>query len=117
MRRSMPWWGEISGALLHNNLGRCRIRARCFRMNQKYFGWRKVAQISDQVHPLMATYHRDLYGGVAWANELAKRGYAVLAHDAFAFASRRVRVGEVPPVLRKGLKEVNPESEEEIRAY
>ena len=84
---------------------------------KKYFGWRKVAQISDQVHPRMVTYHRDLYGGVAWANELAKRGYAVLAHDAFAFASRRVRVGDVPPVLRKDLKEVDPESEEEIQAY
>ena len=33
------------------------------------------------------------------------------------FASRRVRVGDVSPVLRKDLKEVNPESEEEIKAY
>ncbi len=83
----------------------------------KYFGWRKIAQISNSVHPMM-TAHRDLYyGGVSWANELAKRGFAVLVHDAFAFASRRVRAGDVPALIRKDLKEVNPESEAEIKAY
>ncbi len=84
---------------------------------RKYFGWRKIAQISDQLHPMMKEHHQRYYGGVSWANELAKRGFAVLVHDAFAFASRRVRVGDVPPVLRKNLKEVNPESEAEITAY
>jgi dienelactone hydrolase len=83
----------------------------------KYFGWRKIAQISDSIHPMM-TEHRSLYyGGVSWANELAKRGFAVLVHDAFAFASRRVRAGDVPAVIRKDLREVNPESEAEIKAY
>ena len=84
---------------------------------KKYFGWRKIAQISDRVHPMMKTHHKDYYGGVSWANELAKRGFAVLVHDTFAFASRRVRVGDVSPVIRKDLKEVNPESEAEITAY
>ena len=35
-----------------------------------------------------------------YANELAKRGYAVLAHDAFAFGSRRVRQEEVAAAIR-----------------
>ena len=83
----------------------------------KYFGWRKIAQIGDQIHPMMKEHRDHYYGGVSWANELARRGFAVLVHDAFAFASRRVRVGDVPPVIRKDLKEVNPESEEEIKAY
>lgn len=83
----------------------------------KYFGWRKIAQISDDVHPLMRRHRDDHYGGVSWANELAKRGYAVLVHDAFAFASRRVRVADVPAFLAAGLREENPESEEEILAY
>jgi dienelactone hydrolase len=83
----------------------------------KYFGWRKIAQISDDVHPLMRQHRDGYYGGVSWANELAKRGYAVLVHDAFAFASRRVRVGDVPEFLAKGLEETNPESEDEIKAY
>jgi dienelactone hydrolase len=83
----------------------------------KYFGWRKIAQIGGQVHPMMKTHRDKYYGGVSWANELARRGFAVLVHDGFAFASRRVRVGDVPAVVRKKLKEANPESEEEIKAY
>ncbi len=82
----------------------------------KYFGTRKIIQVSDTLHPMMAR-HRGYYGGVSWANRLAKRGYAVLVHDSFTFGSRRVRVGDVPPVIRKGLKEINPESEKEIEAY
>jgi len=31
-------------------------------------------------------------------------------HDAFSFASRRVRYADLPEVIRKGKKEVNPES-------
>jgi len=83
----------------------------------KYFGWRKIAQIGDQLHPMMKEHRDQYYGGVSWANELARRGFAVLVHDAFAFASRRVRVGDLTPVVRKDLKEVNPESEDEIKAY
>ncbi len=83
----------------------------------KYFGTRKISRMSDNPHPLMKA-HQDLYyGGVAWANELAKRGYAVLVHDAFLFASRRVRAGDLPRVVKKELTEVNPESEEEIKEY
>ena len=78
----------------------------------KYFGWRKIAQIGDQIHPMMKQHRDDYYGGLSWANELARRGFAVLVHDAFAFASRRVRVGDVPAVVRKDVKEVNPESED-----
>src|SRR5215468_1370415 len=78
----------------------------------KYFGWRKIAQLSDQLHPMMKEHRDHYYGKVSWANELARRGFAVLVHDTFPFASRRVRVGDVAPVLRKGLKEVNPESTE-----
>jgi dienelactone hydrolase len=83
----------------------------------KYFGWRKIAKMGDQIHPLMREHHDHYYGGLCWANELAKRGFAVLVHDAFAFASRRIRVGDLPEVVRKDQKETNPESEEEIKAY
>jgi dienelactone hydrolase len=83
----------------------------------KYFGWRKIAQLDDQIHALMKQHRDRYYGGLSWANELARRGFVVLVHDAFAFASRRVRVGDLPAVIRKDLKEVNPESEAEIAAY
>src|SRR5262249_19783051 len=49
----------------------------------KYFGTRKIVRISDDQHPLMKKHQQDYYGGAAWANVLAKRGYAVLVHDAF----------------------------------
>ncbi len=83
----------------------------------KYFGTRKVLRISDDVHPMMKKHQDEYYGGVGWANELAKRGYGVLVHDAFAFASRRIRVADLPDVVAHGQKEVNPESEDEIKAY
>lgn len=82
----------------------------------KYFGARKIAQLSDDLHPVMKK-HRHYYGGLSWANELAKRGYAVLVHDAFAFGSRRLRLGDLPRVVRKDLHEVTPEDEKEIEAY
>jgi dienelactone hydrolase len=83
----------------------------------KYFGTRKITRISEELHPLQQNHQNSYYGGVAWANELAKRGYVVLVHDAYAFASRRVRVHEVPNRIRDGLVEENPESVEEIREY
>ena len=83
----------------------------------KYFGLRKIAQMGDELHPMMREHRDHYYGGVSWANELASRGYAVLVHDTFAFASRRVRVDDVPEVIREGAKEPRPDSEEQIKAY
>lgn len=83
----------------------------------KYFGTRKISRISDEQHPLMVRHQQRYYGGVAWANQLAKRGYAVLVHDTFAFASRRIRAGDLPAIIKGDLKEAQPESEAEIEAY
>jgi dienelactone hydrolase len=83
----------------------------------KYFGTRKITRAAAQQHPMIERHQERYYGGVAWANELARRGYGVLVHDAFTFASRRVRVADVSPVVRGDVREVNPESEEEIVAY
>ncbi len=87
----------------------------------KYFGARKIAQVSDDLHPVMRRHRDRYYGGVSWANDLARRGYAVLVHDAFAFGSRRVRAGDLPERLKDRLganyKEARPESEAEIDAY
>lgn len=83
----------------------------------KYFGKRKITRISDELHPLQREHQDHYYGGVAWANELAKRGYVVLVHDTFTFASRRVRLHDVPERLRGDLVENEPESESEIQAY
>lgn len=98
--------GKLPGILaLHDHGGR------------KYFGTRKISRIGDDQHPMMVEHHQRYYGGVAWANEIARRGYAVLVHDTFTFASRRVRVGDVPRVIRGDVVEANPEDPKEIDAY
>lgn len=66
----------------------------------KFFGHEKITRSSDTQHPLMASHQAKYYEGNAWANELAKRGYVVLVHDTFPFASRRIRLADVPPVIR-----------------
>jgi dienelactone hydrolase len=83
----------------------------------KYFGKRKITKTSDQQHSLMIPHQENYYEGMAWANEIAKRGYVVLVSDAFPFASRRVRINEVPERLRQGLNDADPENTENIKAY
>ena len=65
----------------------------------KFFGLEKITRTSEKIHPLMAD-HQNSYGGVAWANEVAKRGYVVLVPDVYSFGSRRVRLQDVPEAIR-----------------
>jgi dienelactone hydrolase len=83
----------------------------------KYFGKRKITKTSDQQHEMMASHQEHYYEGMAWANEIAKRGYVVLVSDAFPFASRRVMLQDVPEQQRQGLDDSNPENSEKIQAY
>jgi dienelactone hydrolase len=69
------------------------------------------------MHPVMKGHQEHYYGDRAWANELAKRGYAVLVHDTFAFGSRRVCLADVPDAIRNGLNDENPEDPANIEAY
>lgn len=83
----------------------------------KYFGLRKITRMSKDPHPAMVRHQQQYYSGLAWANELARRGYAVLVHDTFTFGSRRVRLADVPGLIRNNTIEANPEAEDEIKAY
>lgn len=88
----------------------------------KYFGRRKITRSADPQHSLMIEHQQEYYGGRAWANELARRGYVVLVHDAFAFGSRRVEyqdMAEIPwgPGRTAGQSDHAPESREHIDAY
>jgi hypothetical protein len=84
---------------------------------RKYFGWRKIAQIGADVHPNIVQHRNDCYDGLAWANEAAKRGYAVLVHDTFPFASRRVRIADVLPVIAGGVADPTDDDVASIAAY
>jgi len=83
----------------------------------KYFGKRKITRTNDSQHPHIVDEQQQYYDGLAWANEIAKRGYVVLVPDAFPFASRRVMLQDVPEHLRQGLNDNNPESIDNIEAY
>jgi dienelactone hydrolase len=83
----------------------------------KYFGKRKITRTENTQHPLIVAHQKQYYSGLAWANELAKKGYVVLVPDAFTFGSRRVMLQDVPKFLRKGLNDDNPEKPDNIAAY
>lgn len=83
----------------------------------KYLGYRKITRTSKDPHPLVLRHQAEYYSGFAWANELARRGYVVLAHDVFTFGSRRMRAADLPPAILGGLVEADPESEDEIHRY
>jgi dienelactone hydrolase len=84
---------------------------------QKYFGMRKITRTSERQHPVMQRHQEQYYGGAAWANELARRGFAVLVHDTFTFGSRRMRLEDVPATIRGRLTAVNENSEEDMDRY
>jgi dienelactone hydrolase len=68
----------------------------------KFLGWRKIVRTDSTPWAIQKEHQATYYGGVGWANEIAKRGYAVLVHDTFPFASRRVLVKDVPEQIRDG---------------
>ena len=83
----------------------------------KFLGWRKIARADDAPWAVQVDHQKQSYEGLAWANEIAKRGYVVLVHDTFPFASRRVRVADVPPRLRGEGIDPQPDDLEGIKKY
>jgi dienelactone hydrolase len=83
----------------------------------KFLGWRKIVRTDDSPWTIQSNHQQQSYEGTAWANEVAKRGYAVLVHDTFPFASRRVRVADVPPRLRGDGIDPEPDDLERIKKY
>lgn len=60
------------------------------------FGKEKVIDFGDN-HPAMREYHSVNYGGRPTATELARRGFVVIAIDAFPFGERRYVAPGGPP--------------------
>ncbi len=84
---------------------------------KKFLGWRKIARIEENPWKIQSEHQDHYYGGAAWANEIAKRGYAVLVHDTFPFGSRRVLAADVPERIRQGAGDPEPEDEEGVNKY
>ncbi|WP_432514442.1 alpha/beta hydrolase family protein [Kineococcus sp. SYSU DK001] len=64
----------------------------------KRFGLDKLADgaTGRPVHPVLTGVRAGLYGGRAPAEDLARRGHAVLVHDAHGWGSRRLPVEAMP---------------------
>jgi len=88
----------------------------------KYLGKRKITRVSDQTPDFVLAHQETSYEGLAWANEIARRGYVVLVHDAFTFGSRRVMYSDVAgidwgPCNVEGKSDANPEDPANIKTY
>jgi len=83
----------------------------------KFLGLEKITKTKDDVPSYINDHHDRYYQGKAWANEVAKRGYVVMVHDAFAFASRRVMLEDVPEERRSGISDFSLDTIEKINAY
>jgi dienelactone hydrolase len=83
----------------------------------KFLGWRKIARTDDAPWTVQLRHQEQSYERLAWANEIAKRGYVVLVHDTFPFASRRVRVADVPARLSPDAVDPEPDDLEGIKKY
>jgi len=79
----------------------------------KYFGKQKIIQTHSKTHPFIQSHQQEYYGGVAWTNELTKRGYGVLVHDVFPFESRKILPSELPAHLVQRMMSL-PESIKEL---
>jgi dienelactone hydrolase len=62
----------------------------------KYFGKRKIVRAVQRLHPMIERHQGDYYNGLGWADEIARRGFAVLVHDVFPFESRRILAADLP---------------------
>ena len=83
----------------------------------KYLGWRKIVRTDDAPWPVVVKHQAQSYEGTAWANEIAKRGYAVLVHDTFPFASRRVRIADVSDRIKRKAADPEPTDDAGIAKY
>lgn len=83
----------------------------------KFLGWRKIVRTGEEPWGIQRRHQDHYYGGVGWATEIARRGYAVLVHDTFPFASRRVRVEDVPRRIRDGGVDPVHDDVEGVDAY
>jgi dienelactone hydrolase len=54
----------------------------------KFYGKEKIADGSAPLDPSLRRF-REVYGGRAWVNALAREGFAVLVHDTFLWGSRK----------------------------
>jgi dienelactone hydrolase len=66
----------------------------------KYYGKEKVADGPEPTPPGVTALRSRHYEGRAFANDLAREGFAVLVPDVFGWGSRRFPLHEMPPLVQ-----------------
>ncbi len=74
----------------------------------KFYGKEKIADGPESTDPVVTAFRERSYGGRAYANELARRGFAVLIHDTFMWGSRRFPVESMPENIRRMAAQRDP---------
>ena len=78
----------------------------------KFYGKEKIADGPEEPDQLVVELRRQHYGGRAFANELARAGFAVLVHDTFLWGSRRFDLEEMAQ-RRTALPDVDWQAKEQ----
>jgi len=71
----------------------------------KFFGKEKIADGKQPGPEAIEKLRAELYEGAAFANELAKLGFAVLVHDVFLWGSRRFPFETMPRTIRQQVED------------
>lgn len=69
----------------------------------KYYGKEKIAEGPDSPRSIILEWFSLYYGGRAWANALARRGFLVLVSDTFLWGSRRFPIETIEKSINLGL--------------
>jgi dienelactone hydrolase len=80
-----------------------------------YHGKEKLVETEGE-HAALKGFRERTYGGRAYADELAKRGFVVIVPDAFYWGERRLQYEQPPPELAKRLAGLKPEQSEYVLA-
>ncbi len=80
-----------------------------------YHGKEKLVQL-DGEHSALTGFRERYYGGRAYADELARRGFVVLVPDAFYWGDRRLQYQQPPEDFRKRLAGLDPAQAEYVSA-
>ena len=71
----------------------------------KFLGKEKIADGKEPPPEAVESIRAELYEGTAFANELAKQGFAVLVHDVFLWGSRRFPFETMPQSIHQQVKD------------
>lgn len=71
----------------------------------KFYGKEKIADGPEAPHPTVVQLRDKIYGGWAFANELARKGFVVLVHDTFLWGSRRFPIESMPDADPRKMEE------------